>query len=137
MVPHGCNLLEDFVAFDEPKVIELAGHGNFVEALGSGTFFIGEQKFRALSVENLQFCIISESSMVEKGAIIIAREGKKTIYNSSGREILVAPLRNRLFVITGGAIQGQKIHDQRSTEQIYHPTETRKYTQKLSHYTRK
>jgi hypothetical protein len=74
MVPHDVYCLESFKELEVPKRIELAGKSNYVTAIGSGVLKIGDQSFFVLSVPDLQFTVISESLMVEKGAVILARD---------------------------------------------------------------
>ena len=96
MVPHDLNLerrlLHSYIPFDSPREV-IVGGGYKLYSQGTGTLVInGHELVRALSVQDLQFILISEPQIMFDDGEVITRKMPKTVYDSDGNVILSAPL---------------------------------------------
>ena len=83
----------------ESKILDSAGVGNKLTAVGQGALRIGERLFLVLSVLEIQFAVISETSLVLKNASILTNKDGKIIRDLEGNIVLSAPLVGKFFIL--------------------------------------
>jgi hypothetical protein len=60
------SILQNYKTFDTPREVEVGG-GHRLRAFGTGILMIGEYKFTAMTVDQLQFILLSEPQIIIKG----------------------------------------------------------------------
>jgi hypothetical protein len=109
MVPHKLqveqNILQQYTPFTEPRLIEVGG-GYQLQSYGKGILMIGKYKLVAVTVDKLQFILLSEPQIVVRGGSVLAKDCRKIFYDDLGNTIIEAPLDkdSMLFLVkTSGA----------------------------------
>jgi hypothetical protein len=92
-------ILQGYQTFKTPRVIEVGG-GHQLRSFGQGQLVIGKYKLYAITVDQLQFILLSEPQIVVKGGSVVAKDMEKIFYDDKGEVIIRAPLDRQVYAFS-------------------------------------